>query len=390
MNVLQPSTLQWTRPDAFYYLLLIIPLAALLFFNYKRRFSVISAFISGGVGGGKKQLPLLARKLRLRYLFSSLFFLMFIAAVIAAFAGPRAGIRLVREFRRGCDVIFAVDISRSMLARDCLPLPTAQSGANNPSSRLERAVWIARSLVAASEDPAIMAQLAGKRLASGGAQIHLRLGVSFGKGEAVLAVPLTHDTEAIRVLLDALSVETMSSRGTNLENIIDSAAKGFLENTPAGRVIILLSDGEGLSGSPSQAVERAKQRDITVIAVGIGSQAGVLVPENGIAPTGAPSNASSGSASGITLSGGPDSEKKDFVRSYLHEDIMRSAVERADGAYIDGNNNEALRGIAEKIFPLAGASSWILREESGSQWHICVIAALIFLSLCAACNLRIR
>ncbi|MDR0526612.1 MAG: VWA domain-containing protein [Spirochaetaceae bacterium] len=348
--------LHWTHREFFYYFLGLIPLAALLFIHYKRRFPVVSAFVSGQ---GSRRISALAIKLRWRYFFSSLFFLLFIAALIAAFAAPRTGTRLVREFRRGCDVVFALDISRSMLARDSVPLNYGST--NSASSRLERGIWLAQSLIAASGDEKIMANFA-----AGGASVHLRFGVAFGKGHSVLAVPLTQDLESVRSLLDSLSSDSMSSRGTNLELLISSASEGFLETAPAGRVIILLSDGEGLSGSLVHAVEQAKRKDITVIAVGLGSPAGMLVRETG------------------------EQDNGDFVRSFLHSDALRGAVERFGGFYIDGNNDGALRLLAEKIFPLAGASSWIFREENGSQWYICVIAALVFLGLCYACGLKPR
>lgn len=357
---LAASRLYFIRPEVFYGLFALIPVAALLAWHYVRRFPVILAFLFGSdAPNARGRRNSLCTELQVRYIASSVCFLLFCASIIAVFAGPRMGSRLVREFRRGCDTMFAIDVSRSMNARDSAPLPDAE-GTNNAASRLERAVWLAHSLVAASEDSVIMASLA-----PGGASIHLRFGVAFGKGASVLAIPLTPDNEAIRGVLDALSPESMSSRGTNLEQLIDTAAGGFLENAPAGRQIILFSDGDGLSGSLTHAVERAKQRDITVIAVGVGSPAGVLVPENG--------------------EGGGD-----LVRTFLHIEGLKNVVEPAGGAYIDGNSDEALRSLAEAIFPLAGDSSWVFREEAGSPWHIFVIAALGFLALATALGLRSR
>ncbi|MDR2467483.1 MAG: VWA domain-containing protein [Spirochaetaceae bacterium] len=346
--------LNFTRPELFYYLFLLIPAALLMIIHYKRRFPVISTFFSSGHGyPPPKYLNHPALNLRIRYLISSLSFLLFFAALVCALANPHMGRRLVREFRRGCDVALAIDISRSMTALDSAPLPGGKID-DLAASRLERAAWIAQSLVAASENPEIMTSLV-----TGGGMMYLRFAVVLGKGSGVLAVPLTADTEAVRGVLDALSADAMTSRGTNLEALIDTATEAFLENAPAGRHIILLSDGEALSGSLSHAVERARARDINIVAIGLGSTGGALVPGGTFMPDGRP----------------------EFVRSSLQAAALRNAVERCDGIYIDGNNSDVLKILAEKIFPLAGDSAWILREEAGSKWHLFIIAALFFLGI---------
>ena len=349
--------LNFIHPEVFYYFLLLIPVALLFFIHYQRRFPVISAFLSGREGNREKKRQ--SFWLTLRYLFSSFFFLLALACMLGALAGPRIGSRLVREFRRGCDVVLAIDISRSMTVRDCAPV---SESAGKASSRLERALWIARNLVLASEDPALMANLA-----PGGAPVLIRFALCFGKGQSVLAVPLTSDTNAVLAAFEALSSDVMTSRGTNLENLIDTAADAFLDNAPTSRQIILLSDGEALSGSLSQAVERAKMKDITIYAAGLGSASGALVPEKET-----------------------QNSTTTLVRSFLHAEVLRTAVERRGGAYIDGNSPDILKLIVEKILPLAGDSSWVFREEAGEQWHILVITGLICLLVSVLLTLSVR
>jgi Ca-activated chloride channel family protein len=329
----------FNEPDLLIWLFALIPLSVLMFFHYKRRFPLVSRLIS------RDSYQEASSKLRLRYLFSSIFFLLSFAAQISALANPRMGSRLVREFQRGCDLVLAIDISRSMNIRDSPSLETETE--TETATRLERSVWIAQNLVEVSGNPV-------------GNSILLRFGLAIGKGQGVLAVPVSSDSEAVLSILDALSSSTMSSRGTNLEKLLDAAASGFLENSPAGRQVILFTDGESLAGSLSQSVERLARNDISLIAVGIGSSYGALIPENG-----------------DTLAGG----ESIMVRSSLHADTLRNAAERGGGDYIDGNRDDAVKLIAEKIFPLAENSSWVYREESGAIWHLFVIAGLIFLLL---------
>jgi Ca-activated chloride channel family protein len=355
------ESFSFTNSASLIWLFLLIPLAFLYFLHYKRCFPVIARLISDVDGGVSNTKSLAARALLRRYLFSSFFFLLFVAALLFALAGPRMGSRLVREFRRGCDIVLAFDISRSMNVRDVgakrgmETAGTDKTGNSAAPSRLERSIIIAREFVEASDDLMLMANLAPS-----GKSIFLRFALALGKGGGVLAVPVSTDSEAVLPVLDAISSALMTSRGTNLEQLIDAAATGFVESSPASRQIILFTDGEGLSGQLSAAAARAARADITIIAVGVGSEFGALIPE-----------------SRQPAAGG----KNVTVRSFLHSDTLRSAVEHSGGVYIDGNSSDAVRLIAEKIFPLAESSSWVFREESGALTHIFIIAALIFLAV---------
>jgi Ca-activated chloride channel family protein len=240
----------------------------------------------------------LLRELGFRYTLSVLFFLAAMAAVILALAGPRWGQRLVPEFRRGLDVVLAFDVSRSMNAQDTAP------------SRIRRASAIAMDVAAASPG--------------------IRFGVALGKGGGVLALPLTSDRESVAALCSSLSDAVMSSRGTDLERLLDSAAKGFLASSSARRLVVLFSDGESLSGKPESAASRLSEAGIVLAAVGLGTAEGAPVP--GAVPE------SSGMA----------------IRSSLREPTLRDAASRTGGSYIDGNSANA---SVELIRILSGLSS---------------------------------
>jgi Ca-activated chloride channel family protein len=349
------ASLSFTNSALLVWLFSLIPVTLFFFLHYRRYFPVISRLISGIYhdSGTSAKTPA-ARALLRRYLLSSLFFLLFVTMTICALAGPRMGNRLVREFRRGCDVVLALDISRSMVVRDA-GSGAGTNGTGGAPSRLERSITIARDFVEASGDLTLMANLA-----PGGKNIFLRFALALGKGSGILAVPVSTDGEAVLPVLDAVSTSIMTSRGTNLEQLIDAALTGFVESSPASRQIVLFTDGESLSGQTAAAVTRAAQADIMMIAVGVGSVFGALIPESAVP-----------SAGGRNV----------MVRSYLHDNALRSAVERAGGIYIDGNSDDAVRLLAEKIFPLAESSSWVFREESGSLTHIFILAGLVFLAV---------
>jgi Ca-activated chloride channel family protein len=200
-----------------------------------------------------------------------------------------------------------------------------------------------------------------------------RFGSAIGKGRGVLALPLTGDTEAIGGFLSALSGSAVTGRGTNLESLVDAAAAAFQDAFPSRRRIVLLSDGEALEGALNAAADRAAAAEITIIAVGIGSGEGGVVP---------PGNDDL-----------PGEDRLPVVRS-LRIDALRDAAERTGGFYIDGNRSNAATRLAEHLSSLASGGSLSpggdlppeaaakdFRREQRPLAHIFIIAALILMGI---------
>jgi Ca-activated chloride channel family protein len=317
------------NPRALFALLLLVPTGIMSFLHYRRRRAVLR-FLSPGDG--------LASKLRYRYFVSAVGFILFLACLIVALAQPRGGARLVSETRRGVDVIFAIDLSRSMDVRDISP---------GGPSRLGRAASLMMELV---NNP---------RRASG-----LRFGAAIGKGKGVLALPLTEDTEAIAGFVAGLSGSVLTGRGTNLESLVDAASASFQDAFPSQRRIVLLSDGESLGGSLSNALDRAIAADVAIIAVGLGSEGGGAVP-----------------LGGDTLLG----EDGRPVISRVQSEALREAAARTGGAYIDGNLGNAGVLLADRLASLGGGGNAAtvkgFRRETRPLGYVFVIAALVFMGI---------
>ncbi|MDR2842265.1 MAG: VWA domain-containing protein [Spirochaetaceae bacterium] len=355
--------MKFDHSGMFTFLLIIVPFIFLQIVHYVRKFPVVSRLIdpqndqilSNRLRNGKtkKTYTPAQKRLRLRYVLSAFFFLLFYAFIICALAGPRWGSRTVQELKRGADIVFAFDISRSMEVRDTPVIPELENGIS--ASRLERSVWIAKKFIASFNSTQ---------------SINIRLGIAIGKGTGVLAVPLTGDNEAIFSLLDSLSSLSMTSRGTNLEKLLDAASGAFQDSFPAARSVILFTDGEALSGSLNTALERLASKNITTIAVGCGSIYGAPLPESMENPA--------------------QYGKTKSIKSYLKADELNAALLRSGGIYIDGNYDEAPYILAEKIKPEAINSSWITREESVKKWYYFVLLALASLILSVLCTLRVK
>jgi Ca-activated chloride channel family protein len=165
-----------------------------------------------------------------------------------ALAQPQCGTRSTLVKRRGVDVVVALDASKSMLARDVKP------------TRLERAKL---------ELMTLLDELKGDRVA-----------IVVFAGDAFVQCPLTSDYEAARLFLRAVAPGQMQQGGTNVGGALQ-LAKQVLTTVDHGakqQVVVLLSDGEDLTGEVDSAVEGLKEANIPVLAVGIGSESGEPIP----------------------------------------------------------------------------------------------------------------
>ncbi|OGC12450.1 hypothetical protein A3K48_06915 [candidate division WOR-1 bacterium RIFOXYA12_FULL_52_29] len=172
--------------------------------------------------------------------FAGMFFL------VIALAQPQWGERGELLSVPGIDIIFAVDVSKSMLAGDLKP------------NRLENAKQALRLLAM---------QMEGNRL-----------GLVAFAGSSFVECPLTGDVGAVQLFLGSLSTSLIPVPGTDLGGAIESAAKAF-DRAPTSKAIILITDGEDLSGGGRAAAEVAAGAGIKIFPVGIGTAVGETVPE---------------------------------------------------------------------------------------------------------------
>lgn len=140
------------------------------------------------------------------------------------------------------EVVFCLDLSRSMLARDL------------PPDRLGRAVQDLQRFAAAS--PAARAGL-----------------VAFA-GSAEWVVPSTADLQAVAELAATLDPSRPSRAGTDLGLAIDTALTAGRSAEAAPPVLVLLTDGEDFAAGAGDAVARAQQAGALVCAVAYGSRDG--------------------------------------------------------------------------------------------------------------------
>ena len=157
------------------------------------------------------------------------------------------------ELARGeLDLVFAIDVSRSMSAADA------------PPSRLRRAV-----------------RFAGRVLA---ARPSLRAGLVVFAGDAFTALPLTLDHEAIGVHLRALDTDLISARGSDLARALRQAANVFDRESERARALFLLSDGEHAGSAIERELPALRRLGVRLFVIGFGGTGGATVPAGGGLP----------------------------------------------------------------------------------------------------------
>ncbi|MEP7226200.1 MAG: VWA domain-containing protein [Gemmatimonadales bacterium] len=215
-----------------------------------------------------------------------------IAALLAAIglAGPRSGRTEVKTETRALSLVFAMDISRSMLAEDVSP------------SRLQRASREARRLIQDLEGD--------------------RLGMIAFAGRSYILAPLTVDGGAIRMYLDALDPDLASEGGTNLTAVLTQGAQ-LLGAAPdaADRVLVLFTDAEGHDTLPEAVAAAEALKDAGVHLI--------VVAEGRALPTRIPLRDSSG-----TLLEYKQDEAGNVIRTQRRDDMLRALVDAAEGTLV--------------------------------------------------------
>ena len=167
--------------------------------------------------------------------------------LVLALASPRAG--FVREAgeKGSREVVLAIDLSRSMLARDVKP------------SRLDHAKLLAAALISKS---------AGDRF-----------GLVLFSASAYLQLPLSNDYDILAEMLPNLSPDYFPVSGTNYGAMLKSALTAFSTTGDSERFLVVLSDGEAWDKEWKTALPDLKQRNIHVIGLGVGTPGGGLIPD---------------------------------------------------------------------------------------------------------------
>ncbi len=235
-----------------------------------------------------------------------LFFLVGIAFLTLGLVNPKMGTKLETVKREGVDIVFAVDVSKSMLAEDIAP------------NRLEKAKRLVSEIV--------------NQLASD------RIGIIAYAGQAFPQLPITTDYGAAKMFLQSMNTDMLTSQGTAINEALELAATYYDDEEQTNRVLFIISDGEDHSADATlNAVEQAVEEGIRIFTIGVGKTKGAPIP--------------------LKRNGVVESLKKDaqgeVVITKLNEEILVDIADEGNGEYIDGTNtDEAVEYIKEQLLQM--------------------------------------
>lgn len=250
------------------------------------------------------------------------------AVALAGLASPD-GTQKVN--RRGIDLVFALDVSKSMLAQDIKP------------SRLDRAKQVISNVINQSPDD--------------------RIGLVVFAGRAYLQMPITVDHAAARMYLSGTSPDDIPTQGTVISQALKMSGAAFNPKDKTYKAVILLSDGEDHDKDAIKTVKQLKADGIIVNTIGIGS------------PQGAPINDPQ------TKSYKRD-ENGDVVISKLNEEELIKIAQAGGGIYQHYNaTDEVVRNLLGQLSNLGETTITDKSFDTYRQYFQIFLAAAFLLLL---------
>ncbi|HNR66721.1 MAG TPA: VWA domain-containing protein [bacterium] len=232
---------RFANPQALHLLWLVPILIVFLFIAFRAKKRALQRF-----GNLELLQKLIANTSRSRQIAKSVAFLLAIVLLLLALARPQIGIRYEDISREGIDLLIAIDVSASMLARDIQP------------SRLQKAKHEVEGLI---------------NLLRGD-----RVGLIAFAGVPFVQCPLTLDYGAAKMFLDVMDTDLIPTPGTAIGAAIRKAIETFERKERKFKVLILITDGEDHSGEALVAAEEAEREGIIIYTVGIGLPQGEPIP----------------------------------------------------------------------------------------------------------------
>ena len=218
--------------------------------------------------------------------------LLVLILILIGLANPRMGSKTEKIDREGVDVVFALDVSKSMLAEDITP------------NRLVKSKHIINQIINSLQND--------------------RVGIIGYAGSAFPQVPLTTDFATAKVFLNNMHTDMVSSEGTAIAEAVNLANRFYSLDNHTSRVLILLSDGEDHEGGLESVIEEAKAQNVQIITVGVATEQGAPIPikENGV------------------LQHYLRDRNNEQVISRLGLETMQKLASETNGAYVDGENTQ--------------------------------------------------
>jgi len=253
------------------------------------------------------------------------FLIIGISFLVLSLVNPKMGTKLKTIKREGVDVVFALDVSKSMLAEDIAP------------NRLEKAKQIISKII--------------DKLGSD------RVGIIIYAGNSYPLLPITTDHAAAKMFLQNASPDLVSSQGTAINEALNLAKTYYNNDEQTNRFLIIISDGEDHQEETKQVALNMAKEGVKVYTIGVGTEKGGPIPLK----------------AGSSLIG-YKKHKGETVITKRNPKILETVANAAGGRYIDGNKTNIPVDFIEKLIANAQKNEFETKQFSDYkdqfQWFI--------------------
>ncbi len=257
------------------------------------------------------------------------------ASLSVALVNPKNGTKLETVKREGIDIVFAVDVSKSMLAEDIAP------------NRLDKSKQLVTQII--------------NNLASD------RVGIIAYAGKAFPQLPITTDYASAKMFLNNMNTNMLSSQGTAIGEAIKLSKTYFDNQDQTNRVLVIISDGEDHGAEAIEMAKQASEEGIRIFTIGVGDVKGGPIPikERGV------------------ISYYKKDNRGETVITHLNETTLKDIAGEAKGAYINGKSTadvvSTIRTILNKMDKTEFEAKQFADFKDQFQWFIGF--AILFLIL---------
>ena len=257
--------------------------------------------------------------------------------LIIGLVNPKIGTKLETVKREGIDIIFAIDVSKSMLAEDVAP------------SRLDKSKQLVSQII--------------NNLGSD------RIGIIAYSGSAFPVLPITTDYSVAKMFLQGMNPGVISAQGTSIDQAINLATTFIDKKDKTNKLLIIITDGEDHSNDAVDAAEEAKKLGLKIITIGVGTEKGGPIPlkENG-----------------ITSSFKRD-DNGEVVITKRDSEVLKNIAKATGGGYVDGDSTKTVldyvKNALDNIQKTEFESTQMADFKSQFQWFLGFSFFLLFLDV---------
>lgn len=260
--------------------------------------------------------------------------LMAIFFLVLALVNPKLGSKVETVNAKGVEIVFAIDVSKSMLCKDVAP------------NRLEKTKQIITQIINSIGSD--------------------RIGIVAYAGSAYPVLPMTTDYELAKMFTQSVNTDLISSQGTAIEGAVQTSVD-FFDNPTSGKAIVLFSDGEDHESPNFDVSKLTKEKNVKIITVGIGTPNGGNIE--------------------YVDEFGYQQVKKDqngqVVITKLNEEVLQKIASESKGTYVYENQiskavssiKSALSNIEQQEFK----AQQLAQKQSQFQWFLGIAFLLLLI-----------